>query len=74
MGLFDWFRRKRSTAPLGEPVWFPPISDSEFLARSRPGTDPAVALKVRRLVADHFGIEYARVHPSMSFIEDLGAD
>lgn len=53
---------------------FPPISDAEFLARCRPGTDPAVALRVRRIVADHFAIEYARVHPAMAFIEDIGAD
>ena len=51
---------------------FPPISDAEFVARCRPGTDPEVALKVRRIVAEHFGIPYERVHPSMSFIEDLG--
>ena len=53
---------------------FPPISDAEFLARCRPGTDPAVALKVRRIVADHFAIAYERVHPEMSFVEDIGAD
>jgi hypothetical protein len=52
---------------------FPPISDAEFLARCRPGTNPEVALKVRRIVADYFGIEYERVHPSASFIHDLGA-
>jgi len=53
---------------------FPPISDAEFLARCRPGTDPEVALKVRRVVARHFGVEYEQVHPSTSFIDDLGAD
>lgn len=53
---------------------FPPISDAEFLARCKPGTDPSVALKVREMVAEHFAIEYARVHPAMTFIEDLGAD
>jgi hypothetical protein len=53
---------------------FPPISDAEFLARCSPGVDPAVALKIRRIVADHFAIEYERVHPSMTFIEDIGAD
>jgi hypothetical protein len=53
---------------------FPPISDAEFVARCPPGTDPAVALKVRELVARHFVIEYARVHPSMSFVEDIGAE
>jgi hypothetical protein len=53
---------------------FPPISDAEFLARCRPGTDPRVALKVRRIVAHHFAIDSARVYPSMRFVEDLGAD
>lgn len=53
---------------------FPPLSDAEFLARCRPGTNPAVALKVRRMVAAHFAIEYARVHPEMTFVDDLGAD
>jgi acyl carrier protein len=44
------------------------------LALSSPGVSPEVALKVRRIVADHFAIEYERVHPSMTFIEDVGAD
>lgn len=50
---------------------FPPISDAEFVARCRPGTTPAVALAVRRIVARNLGIEYARVHPDMSFADDL---
>lgn len=53
---------------------FPPISDAEFLARCPPGTTPEVAFKVRRIVAAHFAVEYERVYPSTSFIEDLGAD
>jgi hypothetical protein len=53
---------------------FPPISDAEFLARCSPGVNPAVALKVREIVAEHFGIAYERVHPSMTFVEDIGAD
>jgi hypothetical protein len=53
---------------------FPPISDAEFLARCRPGTDPAVALKVRRIIAEHLAVEYERVHPSSRFVDDLGAD
>jgi len=51
-----------------------PISDAEFLVRCSPGVDPRVALKVREIVAEHFGVEYERVHPSTRFIEDLGAD
>ena len=53
---------------------FPPISDEEFLAGCAPGTDPDVALKVRRIVAKHFGVEYECVYPSATFIGDLGAD
>jgi hypothetical protein len=53
---------------------FPPISDAEFLARCSPGVNPEVALKVRRIVAEHFAIEYECVYPSMTFIEDIGAD
>ncbi len=53
---------------------FPPISDAEFLALCSPDTDPKVALKVRRIVADYFAVEYERVYPSTRFIEDLGAD
>lgn len=53
---------------------FPPISDAEFVARCTPGTTPAVALKVRRIIADRLAVEYDRIHPSMSFVEDIGAD
>jgi hypothetical protein len=51
---------------------FPPISDAEFVARSRPGTNPKVALKVRRIVADNLGVEYDRIYPSTRFTDDLG--
>jgi len=50
---------------------FPPISDREFVARCRPGTNPERALKVRRIVAKHLVIEYERIYPSSRFIEDL---
>jgi len=53
---------------------FPPISDAEFVARCTPGTDPTIALRVRRIVADNLGVEYDRIYPSMGFIDDLGAD
>lgn len=42
---------------------FPPISDEEFVARCTPGTDPAVALRVRKIVAYHTGVEYERIYP-----------
>jgi hypothetical protein len=53
---------------------FPPISDAEFIARCGPGTNPEVALKVRRIVADNLGVEYDRIYPSTRFVEDIGAD
>ena len=53
---------------------FPPISDAEFVARCDPGTNPDIALRVRRIVADQLGVEYERVYPSSSFVVDLGAD
>ena len=55
-------------------VQFPPISDDEFIARCGPGTNPEVALKVRKIVADRLGVDYERVYPSSRFVEDLGAD
>ena len=48
------------------------LSDDEFLARCHPGTDPVIALKVRRIVADQAGIQYERIYPSSRFVEDLG--
>jgi hypothetical protein len=53
---------------------FPPISDAEFVARCSPGTDPAVALKVRRILADCLCVEYDRIYPSARLVEDLGAE
>ena len=70
LGGVVWIMRSRAAFE----ERFPRISDAEFLARCGPGINPAVALKVRRLVADHFAIEYERVHPSTSFVENLGAD
>jgi hypothetical protein len=51
---------------------FPPISDAEFMDRCPPGTSPVVALKVRRIVANQLGVEYERIYPSSSFVDDLG--
>ena len=53
---------------------FPPISDDEFMARCPAGTNRFVALKVRRIIADQLGIEYERIYPESSFVNDLGAD
>jgi hypothetical protein len=52
---------------------FPPISDDEFLAQCPSGTSREVALKVRRIVADQLGVEYERIYPSSSFVNDLDA-
>jgi hypothetical protein len=53
---------------------FPPISDAEFVARCTPGTDSALALRVRRFLADRLGVEYERIYPSTRFVDDLGLD
>ena len=53
---------------------FPPITDAEFLTRCAPGTNPDVALKVRRTVADALGVDYDRVYPTSRLIADLGAE
>lgn len=52
---------------------FPPISDEEFMARCPAGTNPAVALKVRRILSDSLGVEYERIYPESSLIDDLDA-
>jgi hypothetical protein len=53
---------------------FPAISEREFIARCKAGTNPRVALKVRRIVADNLGVKYDRIYPSTRFAEDIGAD
>ena len=63
---------KRNRAAFAER--FPPLSDAEFMARCTPGTSPEVALRVRRIVADHLAVRYEQIHPSTRFVEDLGAD
>jgi hypothetical protein len=52
---------------------YPPISDAEFLARCKPGTNPDVALKVRRFVSEQLAVEYERVFPETKF-KDLGVE
>lgn len=53
---------------------FPPITDEQYLALFPAGTNPEVALKVRRMVADQFMVPSAQIYPSSRFYEDLGAD
>jgi len=66
------FWEKRRRAEFEEQ--FPPISDEEFMALCDPGTNPAIALKVRRIISDQLGVEYERIYPSSSFVNDLGAE
>jgi hypothetical protein len=53
---------------------FPPLTDAEFVARCGPGVSPAVALRIRRVLADALNIEYERIHPSSRIVQDLGAE
>jgi hypothetical protein len=52
----------------------PPITDDEFMARLPAGTNRDIALKVRRIVAAQFNVEYGLITPETSFVNDLGAD
>lgn len=51
-----------------------PMSDEEFIAACGPGTDPEVALAVRRIVSEKLSIPYKEIYPSHRFIENLKAD
>lgn len=53
---------------------FPPITDDEFMARCKPGTNREIALKVRRIVSTQLGVDYERIYPESSFVNDLGCD
>lgn len=53
---------------------FPPISEAEYLALCAPGTDPQVALAVRRILSEALCVDYQRIYPSSRLIEDLGAE
>ncbi len=50
---------------------FPPIDDDEFIRRCRSGVNRDVAMRVRRVVSEQLGIEYARVYPEQRFVQDL---
>ena len=51
---------------------WPPISEDEFIRRCPPGVDRERALKVRRIVSEHLGVDYDRVYPEQRFVDDLG--
>jgi hypothetical protein len=61
-------RRNSSVTPLR------PISDEEFVRLCGPGTNPDVALRVRRVVARVLGLESKYMRPTDRFVEDYGAD
>ena len=65
------FERRRAAAFREQ---FPPISDAEFVARCRPGTNPEIALKVRRILADALNVEYERIYPTSRLTSDLRAE
>jgi hypothetical protein len=52
---------------------FPPIDDCEFMRRCAPGVSRDVALRVRRIISHALGIEYERIYPEQSFVNDLDA-
>lgn len=49
----------------------PPISDDEFVKFCSPGTDPVLAIRMRHLVAEFFGVNPERIYPDTRFIDDL---
>lgn len=53
---------------------FPAISDAEFMALCSPGTNPEIALRVRKVLADALNVDYERIHPSARIQQDLGAE
>lgn len=61
-----------SSSAIPNPDKWPPISDDEFIRRCTPGVDRERALKVRRIIAEQLGVDYNRIYPEQSFVEDLG--
>ena len=59
----EWIRRR-----------YAPMSDEEFMSKCTPGTDPNVALRVRRIIAERLGVDDERIHPSTRFTDDFGTD
>ena len=53
---------------------FEPLSDKEFVARSRPGGNAETALKVRAIISDQLAVPVEEIHPEHRFVEDLRAD
>jgi hypothetical protein len=70
VGEFYWQKRRREAFQKQSP----PITDAEFMALCPAGTNPDIALKVRRIMADCLGVEYERIYPSSRIVDDLGAE
>lgn len=51
----------------------PPISDEEFVALCKPGTNPEIAIKVRHIIARNLNIPVEEIYPTDRFAEDLKA-
>jgi hypothetical protein len=49
---------------------WPAISDEEFLRQCGPGIDASIALKVREILSDAYGIDEEHIHPQIT-ISDL---
>ena len=50
---------------------WPAISEEEFVAKCKPGTNPQTALRVRRIVSEQLGVPYEHIHPEQHFVDDL---
>jgi hypothetical protein len=50
---------------------WPAISDDEFMSRCPCGTNRETALRIREIISEQTGVEYERIHPEQSFINDL---
>ncbi|MGE0608870.1 MAG: hypothetical protein AB7O62_17375 [Pirellulales bacterium] len=50
---------------------FPPIDDEEFIRRCGPGVNRDTAIRVRKIISEQLGVEYAQVYPEQSFVNDL---
>lgn len=51
---------------------FPAISEAEFMDRCGPGTDPQIAARVRRILAECLDMDEERIYPGSRLQNDLG--
>ena len=72
MRIADLWRRPVETSDFDR--HFPPITDEEYIARCTPGTNPDIALRVRKVIAEQLAVPYERIYPEARLVEDLGAD